>query len=639
MNIKKALLGTRRGLFSLLVLSITCIYLIKRLLTGTDKPVNSTQNLPDKSIFIFQGVTGPSHTTTVPDAIPTTWRQFQFTNPSAMAILLTDTQSRWLGVAQGLKNIGIPFTFTTSVAEALQHKVVMVYPLVSGKVLDETSLRALATFPYSGGTLIATNVYGGGLNELFGFDGIIEDGFRNRMLLHSGCASVQLDSIFADAIDKQIIFSGTTDSNDLIRTMGYLNAKQPLISFNDGSGCLIYNKQGIGNAYALGIDIGNYALKYMNGRGYDAGRAYVNNYEAGMDILLRTLKQIYTTANNDAVTIGTVPYNLPITMTITHDIDFTRSIVNAVKYASLEQSEGIKGTYFIQTKYVKDWNDDIFFNTDNIKHLKSVESMGMEIASHSVAHSRVFSKFDVGTGAEQYPAYRPFVKEKLVTINGSILGELRVSKFLLERYSGFDVHSFRPGHLQYPFSLPQALVATGYNNSSSVTAGNVHTHLPYMLTYDREYDALTEIVEIPVAIEDELGLPMLQRLDSTLLLAHKLAKYGGVLNVLIHTDITGQKYEYEKQLIAALKGKAWISTIAALGNWWRARNKVQVYVTTDKNTKKLIVTNTGPHPIDGLTLHIPTTWQLKTLNNNLQQKNHAVIINQLSASDTLVFSY
>jgi hypothetical protein len=251
----------------------------------------------------------------------------------------------------------------------------------------------------------------------------------------------------------------------------------------------------------------------------------------------------------------------------------------------------------------------------------------------------VFSGFEMGTGTERYPVYRPFVKEKMATINSSILGELRVSKYLLEHFSGNDVHSFRPGHLQYPYSLPQALAGTGYANSSSVTAGNVHTHLPYLLTYDRGYTAQTEIVEIPVAIEDEWGLPMLQRLDSTLLLAHKLSKYGGVLNVLIHTDITGQKYENEQKLINALNGKAWICTIAELGDWWQARNKVTVTVHTKNNYKMLVVTNGSATSIKGLTLQVPDNWRLKKANENAEQAANAVVLQVLKNADTLYFGY
>jgi len=43
------------------------------------------------------------------------------------------------------------------------------------------------------------------------------------------------------------------------------------------------------------------------------------------------------------------------------------------------------------------------------------------------------------------------------------------------------VVSFRPGHLSYPFALPQALQATGFAFSSSVTAGNALSHLPFRL--------------------------------------------------------------------------------------------------------------------------------------------------------------
>src|SRR5690606_12089719 len=126
------------------------------------------------------------------------------------------------------------------------------------------------------------------------------------------------------------------------------------------------------------------------------------------------------------------------------------------KYAELEKNNGIKGTYFIQTKYIRDWNDDIFFNADNLKYLEKLEELGMEIGSHSVSHSMVFSDFPLGSGSEKYPRYQPFVKEQKLTYNGSIMGELRTSKFLLEHHLKNDkIVSFRPGHLEYPFALPQ----------------------------------------------------------------------------------------------------------------------------------------------------------------------------------------
>ncbi len=81
-----------------------------------------------------------------------------------MAIILTDPNSSWLGLAHGLKSIGIPFRITRDVQEALAHKVVLVYPMISGKVLRPEALQALAEYPKTGGTLIGVQGVGGGLN-------------------------------------------------------------------------------------------------------------------------------------------------------------------------------------------------------------------------------------------------------------------------------------------------------------------------------------------------------------------------------------------------------------------------------------------------------------------------------------------
>ena len=66
---------------------------------------------------------------------------------------------------------------------------------------------------------------------------------------------------------------------------------------------------------------------------------------------------------------------------------------------------------------------------------------------------------------------------------GTILGELRVSRFLIEQLvPGVHVASFRPGYLSDPYALPQALVATDYR-IQLVRDGKWtrSTHLPFQL--------------------------------------------------------------------------------------------------------------------------------------------------------------
>ncbi|MFM8468460.1 MAG: hypothetical protein ACKODH_00575 [Limisphaerales bacterium] len=192
-----------------------------------------------------------------------------------------------------------------------------------------------------------------------------------------------------------------------------------------------------------------------------------------------------------------------------------------------------------------------------------------------------------------------------------MLGEMRVSKFLLEQFGGQEVVSFRPGHLQNPYSLPQALVATGYRHSSSVTANDSLTHLPFQLNYDRARTAETPIFEFPVTIEDEEKPPLGERVQAALDVARELARYGGLMNVLIHPDITGHKLQFERDFLTALKPVAWFGTVNDFASWWAARNEVAVDVEYSANFAA--VTLAAPRPLNGLTLHVPAGWRVQTV--------------------------
>lgn len=66
----------------------------------------------DDSVFRFPGLSGPSTTSVVGPDVPTPISEYAGGGLSRMAILLTDRDSSWLGLVQGLKSFGIPFTLT-----------------------------------------------------------------------------------------------------------------------------------------------------------------------------------------------------------------------------------------------------------------------------------------------------------------------------------------------------------------------------------------------------------------------------------------------------------------------------------------------------------------------------------------------
>lgn len=564
---------------------------------------------PAVEMHRFPGVVGPTNVSQILPPAPTDWRRYSIGGTNRLAVLLTDTDSAWLGLAHGLRTIGVPFVLTTNTAQALQHRVVFAYPEISGRVLAGPELRALAAHPRTGGTLIAANVLGGGLENIFGFAQAVpskahyEIGFPTQ---HPLTAS------FTHPRERVIRVAEPKNPAAIAGKYHYTQpAVPPLAIYEDGTAAFLLRPWEAGYACALGFDPGYLLLLGHNNREEGIARAYVNQFEPSLDVLLRLFKELYRATAPAPVTLGTVPFGRQLPVLITHDVDYERSLTNALAYAEFEASVGVRATYFTQVKYLRDFNDTAFFNDTAPPILQRLCALGHELASHTVCHSKVFSRFPLGTGTERYPDYQPFVRTPTLTIGGSVLGELRASKFLLEKFGGQEIVSFRPGHLSNPYSLPQALVATGYRHSSSVTANDSLTHLPFQLNYDRTRTAETPIFEFPVTIEDEEKPPLGERVQAALEVARELARYGGLMNVLIHPDITGHKLQFERDFVAAVKPVAWFGTVNDFASWWSARNEVAVDVELSANFAA--VSLTAPQPLNGLPLQVPAGWRLQAV--------------------------
>ena len=586
-------------------------------------------------IFLFEGLSGPQDRSVVPVAQPAKWQDYEHGGTGRLALLLTDPDSAWLGLVHGLQSIGVPFVITRDYREALRHRVVLVYPTISGRVLPVEALQALAKFPADGGTLIGINVEGGGLNEVFGFSEAQPSRARREITFDT---AQSLASSFTDPRERIMPFSDPKSGENAAGSFGYVGAKTALARFEDGTAAITTRNIGTGHAYAFGIDAGFVLLTGYNNREQGVARSYVNEYEPALDVMLRLLRDMYREGEPAAVTLETVPQGKSLATLITHDIDYGISLTNSVQYAQYEAAQGIHATYFIQTKYVRDWNDDVFFNNASPAPLLRLRELGMEVASHSVAHSRVFNKMPLGSGEERYPQYRPFVRDKEHTENATILGELRVSRFLLEHFlPNYQIVSFRPGHLRNPYALPQALEATGYQFSSSATANNSLTHLPFRLTYGRETTAQSMIYEFPVTIEDE-ALPRLgDRIPQALALADHLASYGGLLVVLIHPDILEHKFEFEKKFVEAQRQRAWFGSMREFGEFWAARDRVAVDV--EQQGAQVRVTLKAPQQVEGLTLSLPHGCRVASAEPHdliFTQNAGQVVLEKLSGDATLI---
>ena len=586
--------------------------------------------LKPQDVFVFQGVTGPTEKTAVLPVSPSSSQEYAVGGPSRLAVLLTEERSNWLGVAHGLKSLGVPFVVTRDYHEALKHRVILIYPTMTGTSFSREAIRALGAVPRNGGTLIATQVLGGGLEEVFGYSGAVVASLQQEIRWNR---SHPLMERMIDPAEWVTVLNGKQENS--IGTYAYVEAKGALGSYPDGSVAVTAKDYDRGHAYAIGLDLGALLLKGYNNRTDGLTTSFNNRFDPTLDVWLRLLKGMYQVGEPNAVTIGTVPFGKSLSVIFTHDVDFTQSMANAVAYAEFERSKGLTGTYFVQAKYVRDYNDDIFFDDQGVRYLARLAELGMELASHTVAHSASFNNFPMGTGEEQYPGYRPFVKTRAKAYGGTILGELRVSKFLIDRLGGGPAMvSFRPGELSNPFALPQALAATGFRYSSAATANNSLTHLPYQLTYDRLSDSEVDIFEFPVTIEDEELPPMGERLPQAVTLAKQIARYGGSVVVLIHPNILGHKLEFEKRFFEAVKDWAWFGSMREFGDWWSARNALQVDATIEGD--RMMVSLKVPRRISGVTLEIPPGWAIVP-QPGVRQDERTIIIETVEGTRDLHF--
>ncbi|NQV71392.1 MAG: polysaccharide deacetylase family protein [Pseudohongiella sp.] len=608
-------------LFRLFVLAVS-------LSAALDLVACSPSSSPETALA-FPNLSGPFEKTELPIAQPAATDLATYGNAgsNSLAILLQDEQASWLGLAHGLRSVGIPFRVIRDPELALEHNVVLVYPSLTGSNTQPQTLQRLAQHVRAGNTLIAFSVIGGGMPDLFGFGAHTE---RNNLQSLS-FSDVDLTRQFI--VDEAEYALNLLGPGQLASGISYHGLKHPAIaSYDDGSAAITHNffASGVatGHAYAIGFDIGHYIQRAYNGRLANITDSYVNDYQPKVDTLLHLLAEIYWQGESNPVQLKSTPHNREFTALITHDVDYIQSLSNALEYAQVEQAQNIPATYFIQAKYVTDYSESLFFTESSRSIVERLVGLGMEIGSHTVAHSNEFKNMEMGTGEERYPDYQPFVQDFQTVRGATVSGELRVSKFLLESLASQRLDSFRPGHLSLPVALPQMLQATGYRFSSSITANEALTHLPYQLMFSREYETESPIFEFPITIEDETSR-LGNRLDESIALANKIGRHGGLVNLLIHTDVTDHKLEFEQGFIAEFRDRAWFSSVKDFGNWWIARNSVVVDVIETSNGGRALTLSVDGN-INGLSVRVPQNWQLQADSANAYQQGNVLIISELN---------
>jgi hypothetical protein len=379
--------------------------------------------------------------------------------PLQIAVYWTNPDEGVLGVLHALREMGIPFFVTRDLNHALNHRLVIIYPSSNSTTFTAGQMEELKRHMQSGGSFFAVNALARNLGELFGFSAVTPSRQRHQVIFSAGADPALR---YLNRPEELQVPLGAAKYAQIFWTNGYTpeGMASVLAHFEDGTAAVLRKTWGKGAAYLCGLSFHDVIVRNQVNRDFDAERHYVNAFEPGSDVWLLLLRAWYETAEPAAVRLSTIPGGQMSVVLLSHDVDWQDSFTPALAFAKAEAILHSSSTFFIQTKYVSDANSHAFFFGNNLADLLTLFSTGYSIGSHSIIHSRGFNKIELGTGAEEYPAYQPRGTGFDTATGATVFGEVRVSKQLLDgQLSGQHTDFFRAGASARSPNAPRSAAA------------------------------------------------------------------------------------------------------------------------------------------------------------------------------------
>ena len=250
---------------------------------------------------------------------------------SRLAVYVHITSSKWLVLAHSLKTMGVPFFLTTDIDRALQFTTVLVYPYAPGQV---AVANKLIDHMNSGNTVIFTAMASSlfaavcGVNDFSSTSSsmsyisflaadsgpaksFIEDEERNIKIWDDWSStgqSVRLYTVDSD-VDVLARYKRRTNGADVMQT----DVASVFSRVTDNSGTCV----------GLFGDIGQMASKSHTNKWGGTGRSYSSNYDPGIDMFFRLIRNIYY-QRESVVTLHPIMSGKKLAITITHDCDANR---------------------------------------------------------------------------------------------------------------------------------------------------------------------------------------------------------------------------------------------------------------------------------------------------------------------------
>lgn len=497
--------------------------------------------------------------------------------------------SRYHSCIQLMQQAGLSYDTTSFIDTAVNYPII----ITASRILD-TSLSAgqrlqLQNYVLSGGVLISSSLRDTNLYSLFGINQIQSDDSL-LMITWDTVNFPQYFDLVDDSLEVTVSIGDSSFTNFVTRAYTPTTA-QSLAVYEDGRCALTKNNFGSGTSYLFGPDFRDIILRPQLNMDLEAQRVYSNGFEVSTDVFVFVMRNIIRQHIPNTIYKYTVPGNSTSALLITHDVDSYSSIDTMHYFSVWEESLGISAQYNITTRYLNDdWMYD-FYN-GNESRIDSLVKHGHILGSHSVGHLPDFGDeivFPYGMLGNTMVTYTPLYISG-VTSGGTVLGELEVSKDILESTYGATIRSFRAGHLCYPDSLIMGLNATGYEFNSTNSANDILTAFPFF-PYDRRSFSGNHngVLEIPMTISDVFKDDPIADTNSTLkvhIWLTQIEKYNrnnAPVNLLIHPNRMF-KLTAMQNLLDSIPETMCIYPFQYYGEFWRHRDSLQFTSTISNDT-------------------------------------------------------
>jgi hypothetical protein len=499
-----------------------------------------------------------------------------------------------------LTEMGIPNIDTTDFATAAANSFMVVAGVLNTAAsLSSTDISNLTSYVNSGGTLYLwePNITG--------------------LLTALGISSPPND--YSMLTDEQRPLTFDTSQNDPI--LKYINAPEeinwaPFFPVDDvtrgysSTSCTALATWSTGDSAALRCDIGKGRAYVFGWRlrplmelpelqlGNDTGPQGVNAIVPDADICRMMMRGTYEAYAANPQERQWAPDGHHAALIITYDNDAVVAYQDVPTTVDFDESLGVKATYnfttlpydsgYIAPMYTASGKEDILYA---VTHGFDVEGEGFGHFPDFGTAPYSLTNPPSETAANYMPMFYPAPPGSLLccTSGLSVIGEVGVSKWLLENDFNIKLTAIRSGFTLVPPSFIQGLAATGYQRDQSYLNDLTRGAFPFVtFTLDSSSTPATvttyPVMEYPMSISDDAspaaGLTGLntstvsQYVDAWMKVTQFNYDNNAPTVLLIHPVDTTARFQVLQQFLAAIKNQGmdmWIGDLTTFAKFWESQ--------------------------------------------------------------------